>query len=344
MSWPGNWNPSIYWEVNPGHEALTARVCSPSSAVPTSPTLALHCPASCRNSHDSTTVYQRSQHTTPLERLKDGKVFLESGDCGKYDYKCHHIKRIWKHTVKQPAGKATPGADLSRPACRCVKIAATCELADRRDREKDHSPTDGASRSTKSTDPRNTAQPRAGGNPPSPRQESRTEPWRRTPHRRGGARPGTRRVVAVPTRLQQEPHALTESSGSPAGVPTPQKWDAASENRDRPRGGQPRSRCPSPRSLPGGSSRKGVSRRGRPPKPTPASEARVEGRERAGSARCVGTSSKRMCVREGRGGGGSGHLGVGQRSALRRLRQPFCFPHTQPPPPRAVAAAVAVSR
>uniref|UniRef100_A0A663LTT1 Hexosyltransferase n=2 Tax=Neoaves TaxID=3078114 RepID=A0A663LTT1_ATHCN len=63
-------------------------------------------PASCRNSHDSTT----DLITPPLLRLKSAKVFLERGDREKYHYKCHHIKRSWKDTgisrqEKQPQGR-----------------------------------------------------------------------------------------------------------------------------------------------------------------------------------------------------------------------------------------------
>lgn len=125
--------------------------------------------------------------------------------------------------------------------------------------------------------------------PPSPRQEPQTERRRRTLQRRWGARPGlpcpTRGAAAVPTPLQERPHALTESSGAPA-APLPCRRGTQPPRTVTGRGEASPGRA-APRPAPPVPARAAAAPHGttsagaEDPRPAPAPEARAEGGNRA---------------------------------------------------------------
>lgn len=192
----------------------------------------------------------------------------------------------------QPAGKATSGVG---PVTTCLPVCENrCHRRDRRRRGQGKGPQP----DRRSVGEHKLHSPARHGRalgreyPPSPRQDSQTERRRPTLHRRGGAQPGlpcpTRRAVAVPSPLQERPHALTESSGALA-VPLPRRRGTRPPRAATGRGAASLGLA-APRSAPPVPVRAAAAPHGRTsagaedPRPTPAPDARAEGGDRAAPA------------------------------------------------------------
>lgn len=153
-----------------------------------------------------------------------------------------------------------------------MKILATYEFADRRERKRTTA-RQTVRRAAQNPQTREAQQSPGHGVPAQPA-AGLTDPavTAKPPLERGSAAGATlpdSKGSGGPDPAPGRATCTHQALWGPRRVPSLQEGDAASENRDRPRGGQPRPRCPSPLSPGacagrGSSSRKDVSRSGRP--------------------------------------------------------------------------------